>query len=72
MSSETAQEHAQALVHGLSKLQGHKEPPAEQAVIIKQVTNALETASTLESTLLKGVVAAQKTGLHFLCGFNFS
>lgn len=33
------------------------------SVITKPVTNALETASTAESTLVKSIVAAQKNGL---------
>jgi hypothetical protein len=63
MTAKTPKEQATALVRGLSTLQGHKVSAAEQAAMLVLVTDALKTAGTVESTLVKGLVAAQKSGL---------
>ena len=62
-SAKTIQEQATALVNGLSDLQDRKVPKMERAETIKRVTEALQSSSTVETTLLKGLLTAQKQGL---------
>ena len=59
----SAEDRARALVEGLAKLQEREVTPDETRQATEEVAAALESATSLERTLLKGVITAQSSGL---------
>ena len=63
MDAKTPHQRASAVVSGLAELQDDEVPKSEVRAIIERVNASLQGESSLEGTMLKGLIAAQREGL---------